>query len=249
MVTVSMLGLNLHSVILRGEVTVTKNNVTSVKRCQKLTQDYQDFLIYDWTWIKLHVYSAVPFGIILVSNICIILKVIASKKAAHKRVFPANANNTEEKASSGTTPMTILLLALNVVFLVCTTPNMAFYVAVSILQPYTSTALEANMILFQAISNMLMYTNHAVNFLLYVLSGSGFRQQTLDLFCKHRHIESVEDHAADTQRFKVTRAEPGCSGHTPPNYNATTQKIAVSTSAGRESERKTTMAPTTVDNF
>jgi hypothetical protein len=86
-VTVSMLGLHLHSVILRGDVTVTKNNVTSVKRCQKLTQEYKDFLTYDWPWLKLCAYSVVPFAIIFVGSICIILKSLQAKGHPTRRWF------------------------------------------------------------------------------------------------------------------------------------------------------------------
>jgi hypothetical protein len=211
LVTISVLtlALNVHSLVFRGEKTVTKNNMTSVLPCQALIPAYPRFLIYYWAWVKLHVYNIVPFAIIFVGNICILSKVFARKRAALNKVVPFNAKDAaEEKKPSGASSLTAMLLTVNAVFLLCTTPAMVFFVTKTFNFPYATRAIEANMILFSAMSEMLMYTNHAVNFLLYFLSGSDFRHQTKVLFCKWRH-PGMEDRRLFTRTTKLKGSNTG----------------------------------------
>jgi hypothetical protein len=71
-----------------------------------------------------------------------------------------------------TTIMLMLLLLLKMTMTVTTTLL------------YVTGEQRALFSLFSVLSESLMYTNHAVNFILYCLSGSRFRQQAAAILCR-----------------------------------------------------------------
>ena len=134
---------------------------------------YANFFFFVWNYIDLCKFSLMPFLILSLSNICIIYKVVSNNRKMKCQVAPSTSKSTHRKASS----MSRLLLALNIEFIFCTAPVCVYLIS----EPYwIPRDVPRNVQLedpWWAVVNILMYTNNAVNFILYCLSGSTFRQE------------------------------------------------------------------------
>lgn len=76
------------------------------------------------------------------------------------------------------------LIILNTVFLVSTTPISVFLIGYPYWSEKASSHKMAALNLIWSLVNILMYTNNAINFLLYCLSGSKFRNELKQIFQK-----------------------------------------------------------------
>jgi hypothetical protein len=151
---------------------------------------------------------------------------------------PGNLGRSEEQ-TTGPASITAMLLTLNAVFFVCTFPIVAFFITRSLIHPYSSLAVEAKMLLFEAISEMFMYTNHAVNFFLYFLSGSNFRRETKALL-RFQNRQERDDEIAVHRTGKsiqvgavITNVEPmpgqSCSQNEDQSVPMTIRSLTIST--------------------
>lgn len=175
--------LNVHWLYGFSQFTVPDGNETYIYVCRAMTEDYYTFLSDIWPWIDLCVFCAVPFTILLLGNISIILKVFWSRRKTRKQVVPTSSFRGT-KTDDRTSQLTVMLLLLNVVFFVNIAPISIFLAGESSwLKTIKSEHEEAVFFLWWAVVNMFMYLNHAVNFVLYFLSGSRFRAGVKSLFC------------------------------------------------------------------
>lgn len=83
--------------------------------------------------------------------------------------------------------LTLMLITVSVVFILCSTPMSAYIIG----QPFWEKSAETNqeyavIRLWWTIVNMLAYLNNSLNFVLYFLSGSKFRQQVKMFFCQRQ---------------------------------------------------------------
>lgn len=173
-----LVSLNAHYLFGYGTVYQDTGNETKNVKCVTKTVDYDHFIIYVWTWIDMGVFYLVPMLVLLVGNSMIIYKVLDSHRHSRRAVAP-NSNQTQRKISS----LTILLLLVSALFIVCITPIVVYPAG----EPYwidgASDHKLATMFLFETMSNLFMYVNHSVNFILYFLSGSKFRNEVKRLLC------------------------------------------------------------------
>ena len=176
------LGLNSH--LLFGMVDKVSEDGKSVQRCSTIDDNYSAFFNLTWPWIDLCAFCLIPFSVIVVGNGCILFKVIKSRKKARPRVQPSmrslhgNSQNHHNHSS-----MTAMLFTLNMVFLFTTSPISIYNIGYPIWLEGASQETQASLEFWWAVVNMLMYTNNSLNFLLYCLSGSKFRQEVKRLFC------------------------------------------------------------------
>lgn len=182
-VVVGALLINCHLLYGFGSIEIQNGNMTTYIPCAPRTKSYEHFFAKVWTWIDLCKFSLVPFMILSAGNICIILKLVSSRRKVMTRVQPGPSQSTVPQTSSGrTSNMTILLISLNFVFIICTSPVCIYFIG----EPYWIPKDVPRNIQLQdpwwAFVNMLMYANHSANFIMYCLTGSRFRQSVKGMF-------------------------------------------------------------------
>ena len=214
LVAILFLCLGLNSHLLFGMVDKVSEDGKSIKKCSTVDENYSAFFNLTWPWIDLCVFCLIPFSVIVVGNACILFKVIQSRKKARPRVQPSvrslhNNNQSHHNHSS----MTAMLFTLNIVFLFTTSPISIYNVGYPIWLEGASQETKASLEFWWAVVNMLMYTNNSLNFLLYCLSGSRFRQEVKILFCPTRN-QSSNIALNDFKRTRV-RTNSQVPSHTP----------------------------------
>ena len=142
--------------------------------------DYEFFVINMWPWIDAILYSLLPFVVIILLNSLIIHKVIHAQRN-RQTISTSKSAQSDNRESS--TKLTVLLLTISFTFLITTLPMNAMIIAIAIKGSYASSYEEASKFrLGQTISTLLMYTNHGINFYLYLLTGQKFRQELVAMF-------------------------------------------------------------------
>nr|KAG5686023.1 hypothetical protein BaRGS_022630 [Batillaria attramentaria] len=143
--------------------------------CQ-MSEEYAEFWGSVWSWVfHVIIYSLVPTVLLLISNFAL----IRNMRASARQVFVVGTSSSADKLKSVASSMTVTLITISVTFLLLVTP----IEVVIILWHMMSEAIQedprlsARMDLAWAVTNMCWYANSAVNFLLYCLSGSRFREE------------------------------------------------------------------------
>ena len=206
---VFMLALNSH--LLYGmvfkDITDEFGNFVSEAKCVEINASYYSFFNKSWPWVDLCVFCVIPFTVIVIGNSLILLKVVKSHKKANSAIVPnVKVNSKHRSHSSGHgkhSSMTTMLFTLNIVFLLCTSPVSIYNIGYSYWVTNASPEKVATLDLWWAIVNMLQYTNNSINFLLYCLSGSKFRNEVINLFCRKLKARNASSVARDS---KYTRS-------------------------------------------
>lgn len=176
-IVISALLINSHLLYGFGRLEIQDGNTTMVIPCAPLTKAYDDFFGKVWTWIDLCKYSLIPFVIMSTGNVYITYKVIFSARKAKHQVAPVNVQESKKVSN-----MSTLLVALNCAFILCTLPVCIYFIG----EPYWIPKDVPRNIQLQdpwwAFVNLLMYTNNSINFILYCLSGSRFREAIRKMF-------------------------------------------------------------------
>lgn len=165
--------------------TVQLRTVHNVSLCYSV--DSYDFLVHKtWPWIDAALYSFVPTIIISVLNAKIVLQFIRAKKRrkllkTHEHI----SDDSTKRRNNGKTSnrkFTVMMLMVSMSFLVTTLPNNTVLIITAVWNDYgTSAENIALFTLIKTITELLMYTNHAINFFLYCASGRKFRTQLVDM--------------------------------------------------------------------
>ena len=105
-------------------------------------------------------------------------------KSNGSMAMPSNSICSSRNKKDRDSSMTTILVVLNVMFLVTTTPAGIFF----IYDRYWHDALrsrrdEALYNLTYTVVNLIMYINNAFNFLMYSVTGSRFRQEVRNIMC------------------------------------------------------------------
>ena len=150
--------------------------------CQHLYQTYSDFFYFIWPWIDAVVAFAAPFFILVICNSMIIYKLRKAKVKIRKRTI---IKSTGEKSYiKDTRSITITLVLLNVVFMISSTPLVAFLIS--------DPGITEEMKLIYAVFSVVSFINAGVNFFLYVLSGAKFRNEVKALLlCRKSGITDM----------------------------------------------------------
>ncbi|CAD5125353.1 unnamed protein product [Dimorphilus gyrociliatus] len=131
-----------------------------------------------------------PFFVILVANFRICVRIwMTMRRRDEMTTIPASQRQELR--------ITVLLVFVSVTFFVLNAPAHAFKLAAVVHTVRdTHSAYGPLTINLQSLSNLLYYTSHAVNFLLYSIGGNTFRQALLNygrrLFQLQRHSSYAE---------------------------------------------------------
>ncbi|XP_025077658.1 FMRFamide receptor-like [Pomacea canaliculata] len=191
------------------------SQVITVPHCTPLGKEYKEFHDMIWHWIDLCIFSLLPLSLIVVCNSVIIIKICESRRKA-RRIVPSVALSThpdvqaDDTTSRQVSSMTAILMTLNLVLLLTTMPISAFNIVTPYFKPVLDESSEqydpkvtAQFRLAWAIFNMLMYTNNSINFLLYCVSGTRFREELSNLFLRKRYSLPV----TPTQTYQSARIQ------------------------------------------
>ncbi len=150
--------------------------------------------IYTWyisPWLKFWLYAVVPFILVITSNIIIIIGLrrhaikrqtlmIESSCGSQSRTISVSDSVVDKPAGGRTgskqTSMTAMLLTVSLAFVILTTPWCTYLVLQKLYRPVFE---------LHHIGYVLMALHHAMNFILYCLSGRRFRLELKHLiFCR-----------------------------------------------------------------
>ena len=165
-----------------------------------------DHFIKFWHWVDAIIYSFLPFIGLSVLNGLIIQKVYLAKRARNQLSAHVNSDRqggrspghqtSSSSSSRGTESnarLTVMLLTISFAFVITTLPMninliLTFYwnAKAGSLEQEAKFGLFAKATMVRTITELLMYTNHSMNFFLYCATGQRFRQQLCNLFCSRR---------------------------------------------------------------
>ena len=97
----------------------------------------------------------------------------------------AMGRSSQQNRRHHQTSMTVVLITMNTTFLITTLPISVYEIGYTNWSLTTNQRNIAQLELWWAIVNMLMYSNNALNFLLF-LSGSHFRKEFRSIFCQNK---------------------------------------------------------------
>ena len=189
-----ILGLNCHILYGMGlKPTTNLGNYDAL--CYARPGSYENFFYTVWPWIDFCVMFAVPFFILICSNIIII-----SRLAIHKKRWRSIKGEMLFSGDKDNKRITFLLIWLCVFFFVCLTPSGVYF----IVSPYWRDGILEQeqyenvyydleyMAFWYAIINCVSYLNATCNFIFYVLTGTRFRREIINLIrCKRSPADGV----------------------------------------------------------
>ncbi len=145
---------------------------------------YEHFAGVVWHWVDFCLASLVPFVAMLVINTAIAAKLL---HANHVRQVKLNAGSDTKMTS-----MTAILLCISFMFLLTTAPIALFLSTQDRWYADAKTDEDyARLDLVWASLNLLFYTNNAINFLLYCVSGPRFRRELLGM-CRRNRVDPCD---------------------------------------------------------
>ena len=146
-------------------------------------------------WLNYVVQFAIPFILLLIMNSTIIhvLRTRSILQAEHKGQGQDQGQKMKIRSSEKKIIAILLLVAFS--FFILITPMYAFIVY-SMVVDYTKSPYDfAVFYLFYNVMHKMFYTNNAINFFLYVISGKRFRTDLISLFTCHTKDKGSHDSA------------------------------------------------------
>ena len=192
-----VVSINLHFLFTTELRTYEMDDGDSVLTCSS-AYGYEYLVEHVWTWIDATLYCFLPFVLILILNGLIVHEVIRARKRRQQFLehHIISSNAPPSVLSESSIRLTVMLLSVTFTFLLCTFPMMATMTYRAYSGPNEESLLEVSRFaLARTISELLMYTNHSINFYLYLLTGLRFRQELKAMFtdCTTRQSSNNEN--------------------------------------------------------
>ncbi|XP_076446395.1 uncharacterized protein LOC143283888 [Babylonia areolata] len=177
-VVITAFSLHFHNVIYRG--------LDEYHSCEGISASYKEFISKVYPWLDMCLSSLFPSVCLIICNVILSLALFKSVSASSVAIqASSNAdttqnNNSRKKAASKTT---ITILVLSCTFLLLSLPVCIYLIWIKVALENTegSVALYNLIDLWSTVGFMLLYTNSAINFLLYCFTGTKFRREFLGL--------------------------------------------------------------------
>ena len=205
-ILILLLSINLHF-LWTTQIQTTTRNGEIIQRCNGAS-GYEHLIKQVWPWVDACLYCILPFIIICILNCLIVQKVIISRKSRHLLAgsrLSSSSSNSPRSSNESSARVTIMLLTISFTFLICTLP-MNVTMIHQAYRGFNALSLqeEASYRLARTISELLMYTNHSINFYLYLLTGNKFRQQLLTMLCPCNRTLTNVNYSVVTQDVNRT---------------------------------------------
>ncbi|KAH3877247.1 tachykinin-like peptides receptor 86C [Dreissena polymorpha] len=154
-------------------------------KCAPSTKGHLDLFDYAYRWIDFTLTFGAPFPLLLIGNVIIVVQLARSRSRRQRMNISSQARDTR--------PLSILMIALCVLFLVTITPVIFISVyfryqydkllALRLVDPYTAKRDTEYFNFLYDVFALVSYFNATFNFAIYVFSGSKFRAELRSLLC------------------------------------------------------------------
>ena len=141
------------------------------------TPKYKYFFHNMFTWIDASAQVILPFIVMVICNINIIHKVLLTKN---------KTNGKNLKRIKKIKNMCIMIVSVSVIFFILEAPVLIF---ICLMQGQWIPEDWKYIELVWTIMNLMMYTNHVINFFSYCMTGTKFRRELLRLMFVHNLIK------------------------------------------------------------
>ena len=182
-VAMAVLALDAHNLITRTMlVNANGCHVCFAKVSETLDMSYGFFYIYIWPWIDASVSSFFPSIALAIFN-PLIIHTVRQRAAEQKQLSDGGIKPGQGTSQKGTEQqITTMLLFVTFSFIILTTPIAVTLILEKSWVPPKEAHGRAIWQLWRTIASNMMCTNHAINFLLYSLSGQKFRRELRRIF-------------------------------------------------------------------
>jgi len=165
-------GKNLHEFWTRGPEYTPSGELRRICGSQ---ERYYFFLQYVRPWIALILVMVLPFVLIFLFNCMIVHSLVKAQRlrnhAGADRSLTGSSGHPKSTISFRQT--TFMCLGISFAFLICVAPSIVLLIG----KPYWKRASAVSYENVKAICNCLGFVNHAINFILYCVTGRRFRQE------------------------------------------------------------------------
>ena len=144
-------------------------------------------------WFSFAIQFVVPFLLLLVMNSVIIHTLRTRLKFRKESEMQRSFQNEDEKAKNSDAQVYAILLLVTFAFLILVTPGYIFFILNLVIDFTASPVIYSGFILFSSAAQKLVYTNHGINFFLYVISDQKFRRDLRRLFKFKRKVANVKE--------------------------------------------------------
>ena len=153
-------------------------------------------------WLSFVINYALPFVLLLAMNNVIIHKLRTRSKATNIKTVSDAVNSKFAKSKNSDRQVFAILLLVTFGFLILTTPAHLLFLFIMLVNFFASPRIFAGYYLFYNVAQKLYYTNHGINFFLYVISGRKFRTDLIRLFINKERSSEVS-HSLSTESIKL----------------------------------------------
>ena len=170
---------------------------------------YGAFWSQVWTRIDLFLYSVIPAATLVLGNGVLAVTLTAAVRTASQTLTGGGQSLKSEDRKRNVSSTTVTVMAVSMAFLCFSLPLMIY---VNII--YTPDMTDPETRLFYRFLHEMLFVvafcNFAVNFYLYCLTGSRFRQQFMTLICGwwSKTRDKRDAHNTETAISSVSASEP-----------------------------------------
>ena len=184
----------LNSHFFYGAVLAPSYNGSQYYTClyPTLAPEYNFFRDFIWTWIDALLFSLLPFAILISSNSVLIWKVSDSVRKARATVASGQSDQLSSRTKK-VSSLTVTLIVVSVVFFLLTGP-MSLYLIIAPLVIDAEKQSEKESVIIDLIYwllNLMWYSNSAVNFYLYCLTGTKFRADAWNILTSFKQLKPI----------------------------------------------------------
>lgn len=129
-------------------------------------------------WLTVVLFTLVPFCLLAVFNAFLVRSVHISRRQRSKMT-----QRTDSSRDNQENKITVMLIAVVILFFVCQLPTAVTLLYTSIRSPKEGSEQEKLVLILGNIFNFLMSINAAGNFILYCLLSQKYRRTFLQIFC------------------------------------------------------------------
>ena len=181
--------VNVYSMVISNRSN--DSNSTSIHLTVCGSEKYPFLVNTVWSWVDAFLYSFLPFVVIIVLN-SLIISIVYTAQKGRTQLQVGGARESRRHNSVTSIKLTFMLLCVSFAFLITTLPmNITSIAAFFFGASKNNLASMSKYKLAYSVTQLLMYTNHSMNFFLYCATGQKFRQELLRIFCRSKTLPYV----------------------------------------------------------